>query len=268
MKHRRTTIGTGAHAEFGSISGGLRGAYAIWWREMTVFFRETPRAVSAVLSPIIWLVVFGAGLGGSVSISGIDYQRFIFGGILVQTFLFSSLFYGAYLVWDRKIDLLKAVLVSPLTRSSIFIGKVLGGVTISVIEALVVLFVGYLIGMQYSPSTFIIAVAVVVFASAGLTAFGLTVGSFMESPEGFQLLSTLVLFPLFFLSGALFPISNLSGPLAVLASIDPVTYIVDLLRGILTGINYFSPTFDIAAVAVFVLVANIIGVKAFERMKM
>jgi ABC-2 type transport system permease protein len=245
----------------------MKGVYAIWWREATVFLRETPRLISAVISPIIWLVVFGAGLGASVNIQGVDYENFIFGGILVQTFLFSSLFYGAYLVWDRKIDLLKAVLVSPLNRPSIFFGKVLGGVTISVLEAIIVLIVGYFLGMQYPLMVMISVLAVVLLASAGLTALGLAVGSLMDSPEGFQLLSTLFLFPLFFLSGALFPISNLSGPLAALASIDPVTYIVDLIRGLLTGVHFFSLTLDILVVAVFVIVANLAGMIMFERMK-
>jgi ABC-2 type transport system permease protein len=243
----------------------LRGIYAIWWREMTVFFREKPRMVSAIASPIIWLVIFGAGLGPSVS--GVNYEQFIFGGILVQTFLFSSLFYGAYLVWDRKIDVLKSVLVSPLSRFSIFIGKVLGGVSIALMESLIMLLAGYFIGMQYSPVVALEALGLVALASAGLTALGLTVGSVMDSPEGFQLLSTFVLFPLFFLSGALFPINNLKGPLAFLASVNPVTYMVDLLRGVLIGTQYIDTTTDLIALMIFVLVANIIGVKAFERMK-
>jgi ABC-2 type transport system permease protein len=249
------------------ITSDINGIYAIWWREITVFLREKPRAVSAVISPVIWLIVFGAGLGGSLSIQGLNYQSFIFGGVLVQTFLFSSLFYGAYLVWDKKMDLLKAVLVSPLNRSSIFLGKVLGGVTISMLEAIIVLVVGYFIGMQPSAIAFVTVLAIVAIASAGLTALGLAVGSLMESPEGFQLLSSLVLFPLFFLSGALFPISNLNGPLAVLAAVDPVTYIVDLIRQVLTGIHYFSITTDVVAMALFILVANIVGLWAFDRMK-
>jgi len=249
------------------LAQDVRGIYAIWWRETTVFVRETPRAVSAVISPVIWLVVFGAGLGASLSIQGINYQSFIFGGVLVQTFLFSSLFYGAYLVWDRKIDLLKAILVSPLNRESIFLGKVLGGVTISVLEAIIVLIVGYFLGIAYTPIMLLSVLAIVLFASAGLTALGLAVGSLMESPEGFQLLSSLVLFPLFFLSGALFPVSNLTGPLGVLATVNPVTYIVDLIRYTLTGVHYIAPFTDAAVVVLFIVVANIVGMAVFAQMK-
>ena len=246
--------------------GALRGIYAIWWRESLVFFRETPRIISAITSPIIWLVIFGAGFGPSIDV-GSDYRQFIFAGILVQTFLFSSLFYGAYLVWDRKIDVLKAVLVSPLGRTSIFLGKVLGGVTISLLESVIVLAIGYLLGMQYSPLTALAVLGLIALASAGLTALGLTIGSFMDSPEGFQLLFGIVLFPLFFLSGALFPVGNLEGALGVLSSVNPVTYIVDLLRGTISGVFYFSPELDSGALAIFVVLSNLAGILAFRRMK-
>jgi ABC-2 type transport system permease protein len=245
----------------------LMGVYAIWWREFTVFFRETPRMVSALISPVIWLFVFGAGMGSSFSVDGLDYQHFIFGGILVQTFLFSSLFYGAYLVWDRKIDVLKAVLVSPLDRTATFMGKVLGGVTVSLIESLIVLIVGIFIGQQYSPLVFLQVLAVVALASAGLTALGLAIGSVMDSPEGFQLLSSLGLFPLFFLSGALFPLTNLEGVLGIIAALNPVTYIVDLLRGLLSGVHYYTFATDAMAVAAFIVLANIFGAWMFSRMK-
>ncbi|MEM3422771.1 MAG: ABC transporter permease [Candidatus Bilamarchaeaceae archaeon] len=245
----------------------LAGVYAIWWRELKVFYREKPRLVSVLVGPIIWLVIFGAGLSRSVIIEGADYQKFIFPGVLVQTFLFSSLFYGAYLVWDKKIDVLKAVLVSPLGRSSIFIGKVLGGVTISIIEALVILLFGYLIGMNYSFGVIINAISLVALSSAGLTAIGLTVGAFMESPEGFQLLSSLILFPLFFLSGALFPVTNLTGILALLTIVNPLTYTVDLMRGTVVNIWQYDTTTDLVITLVFVIVANIVGAKAFENMK-
>ena len=246
---------------------GLRGIYAIWWRETIVFFREKPRIVSVIINPIIWLLLFGGGLGASVNISGIDYQQFIFAGILVQTFLFSSLFYGAYLVWDKKIDLLKSILVSPLGRSQIFLGKVFGGVTISIIETIIVLIVGYLIGIPLTLYAALAAIMIVIVASAALTAVGLTIGSFMESPEGFQLISSLVIFPLFFLSGALFPPENLPGPLGILVSLNPITYIVDSLRGVLMETQYFSSSLNLTALIGFLIVTNIIGMKAFERMK-
>lgn len=245
----------------------VEGVYAIWWREFKVFLREKPRIISVLVSPIIWFLVFSAGFGPSIKLESFDYTLFLFCGVLVQTFLFSSLFYGAYLVWDRKIDVLKAVLVSPLSRAEIFIGKVLGGVTIAVIESTIFMLLGMLLGIQIAPQAFALALLAVAFTAAGLCALGLTVGSFMESPEGFQLLSSLVLFPLYFLSGALFPVTNLTGILGLLAKINPVTYIVDMIRGIITGITYFDMTTNISLVFVFLIASHAIGIWAFTRMK-
>jgi ABC-2 type transport system permease protein len=243
------------------------GVYAIWQREMLTFFREKPRIVSAIVNPIFWLLTFGAGLGATVHIAGVNYQQYIFAGILLQTFLFSSIFYGAYLVWDRRIDLLKAVLVTPLSRSSIFLGKVLGGVTFSLIEAAIILAFGVIIGINYSLTSIGLIVLTIAIAAAGLTAVGLVIGSFMTSPEGFQLITTFVIFPLFFLSGALFPLNNLPSYLAVLTIANPLTYIVDSLRSLLIGIQYFGTLENILIMVIFATVANFIGVLAFRRMR-
>ena len=246
----------------------LAGVYAIWKREMLTFFREKPRIVSAVANPILWLLAFGEGLGSSVVIQGVqNYQQYIFAGILMQTFLFSSIFYGAYLVWDRRIDLLKAILVTPLSRSSIFLGKVLGGVTFSLVEAIIILVFGATINIQYTVSSIILTLLTITIATAGLTAVGLTIGSFMTSPEGFQLITTFVVFPLFFLSGALYPLRNLNIYLAALNEINPLTYIVDLLRSILIGLQYFGTLENILVTVTFAIIANIVGVQAFKRMR-
>ena len=245
----------------------LRGVSAIWQREMLTFSREKPRIVSAVINPIFWLLTFGAGLGSAVSIEGINYQQFIFAGIIVQTILFSSIFYGAYLVWDRRIDLLKAILVTPLSRSSIFFGKVLSGVTIALIQSLILLVFGFFININYTFISLILVILTIVVTAAGLTALGLTIGSFMTSPEGFQLITTFVIFPLFFLSGALFPLDNLPVYLGTLTSINPVTYIVDMLRGLLIGVQYYGTIENLLVMIGFVLVAMFIGTKAFERMR-
>lgn len=245
----------------------LTGIYAIWQREMITFFREKPRIISAIVNPIFWLLTFGAGLGSTVAITGINYQQFIFAGILMQTFLFSSIFYGAYLVWDRRIDLLKAILVTPLSRSSIFLGKVLGGVTFSLIEAAIILAFGFVIKINYTPYSIALTLIVVTIAAAGLTAVGLALGSLMTSPEGFQLITTFVIFPLFFLSGALFPLKNLPPYLVTLTAVNPLTYIVDILRSLLVGLQYFGTLENVLILLSFTAVANLIGVQAFKRMR-
>lgn len=234
---------------------------------MTVFIREKPRLASTIINPLLWLFVFGGGLGASMQLATVNYQRFILPGILMQTFLFSSIFYGAYLVWDRRIDMLKAILVSPLSRSSIFLGKVLGGVTISLVEALIILPFGVLLGIEYSLISFISTLLVVAISAAGLVGVGLTLGSFMESPEGFQLIVSFVVFPLFFLSGALFPLENLPTWLELFTAFNPVTYVVDTLRGVLIGLQHFSTLQNILTLTAFTIATNLIGVQAFKRMK-
>jgi len=243
------------------------GISAIWQREILTFFREKPRIVSAAINPIFWLITFGAGLGSTVSISGINYQQFIFAGIIVQTVLFSSIFYGSYLVWDRRIDLLKAVLVTPLSRQSIFFGKVLSGVTFSLIQTAIILAFGVVIGINYTFASLGLVILTVAVAAAALTAVGLTIGSVMTSPEGFQLITTFVIFPLFFLSGALFPLENLPSYLSTLTAVNPVTYVVDVLRGLLIGLQYYETWENVLVLAGFAMTANLIGIQAFKRMR-
>jgi ABC-2 type transport system permease protein len=245
----------------------LSGIYAIWLREMLTFFREKPRIVSAVINPLFWLLTFGVGLGATVNIAGVNYEQYIFPGILMQTFLFSSIFYGAYLVWDRRIDLLKAVLVTPLNRSSIFLGKVLGGVTLSLVEAAIILTFGVAININYTLTSIPLILTTVIIAAASLTAVGLIIGSLMTSPEGFQLITTFVIFPLFFLSGALFPLNNLPDYLTTLTIANPLTYIVDSLRSLLVGMQYFGTLENILVMVSFAAIVNFIGVLAFRRMR-
>ncbi len=245
----------------------LSGISAIWQREILTFLRERPRIISAAINPIFWLVTFGAGLGSTVAIAGINYQQFIFAGIIVQTLLFSSIFYGSYLVWDRRIDLLKAVLVTPLSRQAIFFGKVLSGVTFALIQTAIILAFGFFIGINYTIASIVLVVLTVALAAAALTAVGLTIGSLMTSPEGFQLITTFVIFPLFFLSGALFPLDNLPAYLATLTAVNPVTYIVDVLRGLLIGMQYYGSWENILVLSGFALVANLIGIQAFKMMR-
>ncbi len=127
----------------------LSGLYAIWLREVKVFFREYSRLIGSVLTPLLWLVVVGKGIGASIedeeSFGSYGYDTFIFPGILCMTVLFQSVFYGLYIVWDRKIDFLKEVLAAPLHRSTIFLGKVLGGVTDSMVQVTIIVILGYFI---------------------------------------------------------------------------------------------------------------------------
>src|SRR3989338_8187189 len=186
------------------------GIYALWYREFKVFLREKSRVVSSIINPILWLLIIGGGLGASVDIEGINYQTFIYPGVLAQTILFSSLFFGRYIIWDRKIDFLKEVLVAPISRTSIFIGKILGGATDSLIQSTALLLFAFIFGIFLSPIQIVLFYIFSFLFIVTMASIGLIIGSLMESPEGFGLIVSFVAFPMFLLSGALYPLQNLT----------------------------------------------------------
>jgi ABC-2 type transport system permease protein len=193
---------------------------------------------------------------------------------LTQAVLFSSVFFGVYIVWDRKIDFLKEVLVAPISRTSIFIGKVIGGATDSMLQSIILLLVGILFnkigliaGLHITAMSIFGALIILFLSTCAFVSVGLIIGSQMESPEGFQLISSFLIFPLFFLSGALFPINNLPIWLAPFNLADPLTYSVDALRNVLLNTSHFPLMFDICILAGFTAIAIIIGTFAFKKMK-
>ncbi|HJS81722.1 MAG TPA: ABC transporter permease [Nitrososphaera sp.] len=230
------------------IEAHLTKLYALWLREFKVFLREKSRLVASTFTPILWLFVIGSGLGAAnpSTIPGVDYQLFIFPGIVAMSIIFSSVFFGSYIIWDRKFDFLKSVMVAPVSRASVFVGKTLGGMTTSLIQASILLAIGAVIGVPFTPLSIIQAVAVILLMSFGLTSLGLALGSYMYSLEGFQMIVSFVVFPLFFLSGALFPLDNLPDWLWVLTAVDPATYGVDALRHAMLGTGSNSFEIDMA----------------------
>jgi ABC-2 type transport system permease protein len=253
--------------------------YAIWLREFKVFLREKSRLVASIFTPLMWLFVIGSGLGSAVSNpsalstagevgSEIDYQQFIFPGVICMSVIFSSVFFGSYIIWDRKFDFLKSVMVAPVSRTTIFIGKTFGGMTTSIIQAAILLVFGLAIDIHYTPFSIVTIAVIILLLSFALTSLGLTLGSYVESLEGFQLIVSFVVFPLFFLSGALFPLNNIPGWLSILTMVDPATYAVDALRGITLGITGKNPfVVDIGILLVCVIALGIIGMLSFRKMK-
>ncbi|HKM50452.1 MAG TPA: ABC transporter permease [Candidatus Bathyarchaeia archaeon] len=247
--------------------GELEGFYALWYREIKVFTREKSRVVSSLVTPLLWMVVFGGGLGSAVSVSGMNYQVFIFPGILTMTILFSSVFFGLYIVWDKKIDFFKEVLVAPLSRTTIFAGKMMGGSIDALLQGSAMLLFGIILGVKYSVMNVILAFVFMFVLAAALVSLGLILGSNMESVEGFQLVISFLVFPMFFFSGALFPIGNLPHYLLVFTLIDPVTYAVDGLRGVLLGTSQLPVGVDFMILTGFAVVLIGVGTWCFKRLK-
>jgi len=244
--------------------------YALWLREFKVFFREKSRLVASTFTPLLWLFVIGSGFGSSTSSTvfhALDYQKFIFPGIICMSVIFSAVFFGSYIIWDRKFDFLKSVMVAPVSRGTIFTGKVLGGMTNSLIQTGILLVVGVIIGMQFTLLGIIETVAVILLLSFALTSLGLAIGSYMTSLEGFQMIVSFVVFPLFFLSGALFPLDKIPTWLSILTTIDPATYSVDALRNIILGIGSNPLGIDMLILTLFTLGLGLLGTFSFNRMK-
>lgn len=245
----------------------IEGIYAVWLREFKVYLREKERVASSLVSPILWIVAFGTGLGSVVAIEGINYRTYIYPGVLVMSVLFSSMFYGVYVIWDRKLDFLKEVLVAPVSRASIFIGKVLGGCTDAMIQAAILLLISPFLGLSMPVFTAAKVFLLLLFLSVALVGLGLAIGANMKSPEGFMLVINFVIWPLFFFSGALFPLENLPAWLSSVTAINPLSYGVDAVRGSIIGIQHFSLARDVGVVALFALISLIAGAWSFKRMR-
>jgi ABC-2 type transport system permease protein len=245
----------------------FQGILAVWWREFKVFQREKSRIISSIVQPLMWLFLFGSGIGASVNVSSINYRDYIYPGILTMSVLFGSVFFGLYIVWDRRIDVLKAILIAPISRISIFFGKVIGGCTDVIIQILI-LFIFSFLFPSINPWGIPLALLLLIITSIALVSLGLALGSMMESLEGFQVVSAFLIFPLFFLSGALFPVDEkLPAWLQGLVKLNPLTYAVDGVRGALLNMNVFPIYLDFAVIILFAAVMLVVGSILFSRMK-
>jgi ABC-2 type transport system permease protein len=245
----------------------LEGMYAVWLREAKIYVREKERLISSGVSPLLWIFGFGTGIGANLkSVEGYPYQVFIYPGIVVMAVLFTSLFYGIYIIWDRKLDFLKEVLVAPVSRASVFAGKVLGGATDAMVQVIFLLIIGLFINIPLKPLIVIEAFLMLMLISVAMVSIGLVIGANLKSPEGFGLVINFVMWPMFFFSNALFTLENIPAWLTTLTYINPMTYGVDAVRGIILGINHFPFYLDISVMLVFSAVMMVLGVLSFRKM--
>ncbi len=243
------------------------GMYAVWLREAKIYIRERERLISSAVSPLLWIFGFGAGIGANLeSIEGYPYQIYIYPGIVVMAVLFTSLFYGIYIIWDRKLDFLKEVLVAPVSRASVFAGKVLGGVTDAMVQVIFLLIIGLFINIPLTPLIVIEAFLMLMLISVAMVSIGLVIGANLNSPEGFGLVINFVMWPMFFFSNALFPLENIPPWLTTLIYINPMTYGVDAVRGIILGINHFPIYLDVGVMLLFTVIMMGLGILSFRKM--
>jgi ABC-2 type transport system permease protein len=204
----------------------------------------------------------------STGVSGIDYQKFIFPGIVGQTLLFTSMFMGISVIWDREFGFLKEILVAPISRGSVFMGKMLGGSTDAVLQGSFVFVFSFLVGINMDMEAFLSSLPIMVLITFGLVSIGLVLASFIESLESFGVIQTFVNLPLFFLSGSLFPLEHVPEWLRWVSIMNPLTYGVDALRTVILG-EAWTPLlplqYDLLAVTIFDAAMIVVGTIVFGR---
>ena len=206
----------------------------IWMREVLIYFRDRPRMISAFVMPIMMLVMFGEGLGNSIATlpGDIGYRQFIFPGMVAMIVLMNSVFSGVSIVTDRQFGFLREILVAPVSRSAICIGKISGGATISLVNGIVMFVMAPILGIEISLEIVAKLIALIALVSFMLTGLGVAMGSRLRSVESFQMLSQVAIMPAMFLSGIFFPINNVPAWMDVIVKLNPVTYAVAPIREI------------------------------------
>src|SRR4051795_8146503 len=216
----------------GGFRHDLRAVRVVWQREMIRFSRDRLRMLTSLIQPVLFLFVLGTGLSTITagSTRGVNFRTFMYPGALSMAVLFTAMFSAASIVWDREFGFLREMLVAPVSRWSIVLGKCFGGATTAALQGVIILALAGLVGVPYSASLILVVFGEMLLLAFTLTAFGVMTAARIAQFQSFMALNQMLLMPLFFLSGALFPLANLPGWLRVLTRLDPLTYAVDPVR--------------------------------------
>jgi len=247
----------------------MNGVRVMWLREVKRFLRSRARMVGALGQPLLFLVALGYGLGPVFRQAGQgNYLEFIAPGIIGMAIIFTSIFNGMQMIWDRQFGFLKETMVAPVSRLSIMFGRTLGGATVATMQGILVLIIAVIAGFRpVSLPALVPAVFVMLLVALLFSALGMAVASRLRDMQGFQLIMNFLVMPLFFLSGALFPLNNVPKTLFWIARLDPLAYGVDALRHFLIGVSTFGLAMDIAVLAAVSTFLLWLGSYFFARME-
>jgi ABC-2 type transport system permease protein len=221
----------------------LRGVYTIWYRDILRFWYDKMRMISSVAFPLLFLFVFGSGLSSRMGflVPGVDFTQFIFPGIIGMTVLMSSFMAGISVVWDRELGFLKEVLVAPISRASVAMGKTLGAATVALLQGTIILLFAPLIGVSFSIWTVLALLPLMFLLAASMGSLGILLAARIRSMEAFTAVTQLLMFPMVFLSGAFFPLQDLPGWMNILVKINPATYGIAPIRQVILRAPPDSP---------------------------
>jgi ABC-2 type transport system permease protein len=246
----------------------IEGIYALWKREQIRFFRAKSRVIGSLGMPFFFLAILGTGLSNAFALpmQG-NYLDFITPGIIGMVLMFGSMFSGIIVLMDRQFGFLKETLVAPISRPSIVIGKALGGATTAMVQGIIIMVVAFFLGVNFQIGNFLLLLLFMMMISVMFVSLGIAIASKMEDMHGFQLIMNFLIMPLFFLSGALFPLSTAPDLIRAISMFDPLTYGVNGLRYILLGYADIPFTICFGVILAFTAAFMAIAIYSFNRIE-
>lgn len=243
--------------------------YILWLRQLKRYVRSRPRIIASLGQPLLFLVALGFGFGPIFEQAGQgDYIQFLAPGVIAMSVLFTSIFSGIELIWDKQFGFLKETLVAPVPRFQIMLGRTLGGATVAVFQGLIVVFLCMLAGFRPTQvATLPLAIVFMALIGIMFTALGTAIAAVLADFQAFPIVMNLLVMPMFFLSGALFPLTSVPDALVLVATIDPVAYGVDGLRASLVGIEHWGIGIDLAVLSILSMLFLSLGAYLFSRIE-
>lgn len=243
--------------------------YILWLRQIKRYLRSRSRVLGAIGQPLLFLLALGYGLGSVFKrAGGGNYIQFLVPGIIAQTILFSAVFWGIQIIWDKQFGFLKETLVAPVSRLKIMIGSALGGATLAAFQGLLVLVVSFALGFRpYSYATLPLALIIMAVLALALACFGSGIASIVNDFQGFQAINQFMVLPLYFLSGAIYPLTGVPTLLKIIATINPLSYAIDALRSLLINQSHFGFGLDVAVLIVTAILLIVFGAYTFRRIQ-
>ncbi len=247
----------------------MRAIYILWYRQMLRFIRKKASVVGALGQPVLFLFALGFGLSPVFArAGGIDYIQFLAPGVIAMTVLFTAVFTGMEIIWDKQFGFLKETLVAPVSRFGIVLGKTFGGATVAAIQGLLVFLVTFVAGFRpHDIGMLPLALLFLILISILFSAVGTAIAARLDDMQGFPLIMNFVIQPLFFLSGAIFPLQNLPKVLDFITKINPLSYGVEGLRFALTGESFISPWLSLAVLIAVSIVILLFGIYQFSKVE-
>jgi len=248
----------------------MNAIYILWLRQLKRYVRSKPRIIAALGQPLLFLLGLGFGFGPIFQRAGAgNYIQFLAPGVIGMTVLFTSVFSGIELIWDRQFGFLKETLVAPVPRGVIMVGRTIGGATVALIQGLIVVAICVAAGFRVTNWTALpLAILFMLLVSVMFTALGTAIASVLSDFQGFQLVMNFLVMPIFFLSGALFPLSGLPKLMEIVADLDPLSYGVDGLRTALIGVGHFGASIDLIVLACVTAALLGVGTYLFSRIQL